>query len=78
MQVRFTSFNIARKETAILDKGHTTRVSFSFPHRMMLQNLNLQELLELKQQCEALIARHWESNKTIYLGSVEIVEEVED
>ena len=78
MKVRFTSFNIGRKSIETIEKGHTTKLTYSFPHHMMLTDLNLTELHHIKKQCEELIDTHWQGHKTIYLGSVDILEEVED
>lgn len=77
MKARFSSFKYI-KEVARCDGHHTTRVTLDVPHRMMLSNLSISDICNIKAQCEYLLAHSQMSDRTIYLGTLECVEEVEN
>lgn len=75
MKVRFCTFTKLLSVTKC-EGEHTTRVRFQVPHRVMLQNLSQEELLSIQQQLNKLLSAPKQEERTIYLGSVECVEEV--
>ena len=77
MKARFSTFKHI-KEVAKCDGHHTTRVTLEVPHRMMLCDLSIQDLVSIRDQAERLIQNHGIQDRTIYLGSLECVEEVEN
>lgn len=74
MTVRFSSF-IGTREVSKVEGGYTTRVDLELPHRMMLKNLTRDEIYDLSEQCENLLADP-RLDPTIYLGSLRCIEEV--
>lgn len=75
MKVRFCTFHKILSVTKC-EGEHTTRVRFQIPHRVMLQDLSKDELLNIQQQVNALLESKGYVEKTVYLGGVECVEEV--
>lgn len=74
MRVRFSSFTGTR-EVRKTEGGYTTRIDFELPHRMMLCNLTKEQIFNLSEQCENLLA-YPNKEKTIYLGQIDSIEEV--
>ena len=77
MKARFSTFKHI-KEVAKCDGHHTTRVTLEVPHRMMLCDLSIKDLVSIRDQAERLIQNRGIQDRTIYLGTLECVEEVEN
>lgn len=75
MNVRFSAFTGTR-EVRKVEGGYTTRVDFELPHNVMLTNLSHKDLVSLYNQCSELLQARGYSDRTIYLGTVDSVEEV--
>lgn len=74
MRVRFSSF-VGTREVRKTEGGYVTRVDFELPHRMMLCNLTDEQIFNLSEQCENLLA-YPRQERTIYLGQIDSIEEV--
>lgn len=76
MRVRFSSF-VGERAVVDIEGGYTRRVYFNLPHRAMLCDLTKDEIFQLSEQCEELLANP-AMQKTIYLGGITKIDEVKN